>query len=250
MLDIIAFPALSTHIPPAIAIALYCIYPKEKRIDKELLRKLSIFHNALLVVFSAWTFISLCNIIREDGLVFASNYYFQNPKFDNIIYLFYLSKYYEFADTFLLYLNNKTPLFLQKFHHIGAVVVWHLAYVYQVDSVWIPSIANSFVHTIMYSYYLGCLLKVQQVRFLKKYITSLQLVQLFVPNFICLHFYKPPVENDFNYNVIKLFVAYVAILVVLFSKFFYDNYIVKEEATKKKASVEGKSVEVEGKKLK
>jgi hypothetical protein len=59
-------------------------------------------------------------------------------------------------DTFLLYLHGKTPIFLQKYHHIGAVISWHLVYVYKVDAIWLPSLANSFVHTVMYSYYLGC----------------------------------------------------------------------------------------------
>uniref|UniRef100_A0A6C0B667 Very-long-chain 3-oxoacyl-CoA synthase n=1 Tax=viral metagenome TaxID=1070528 RepID=A0A6C0B667_9ZZZZ len=216
---------LSSHITPILAIAGYVAYPKELRINPSLLYTLSVIHNGLLVAFSGWAFISLSQIIYTDGIVFQSNYYFQNPHFDRVIYWFYISKYYEFFDTFLLYLNGKSPIFLQKYHHIGAVICWHLHYVYKVDCLWIPSIANSFVHTIMYSYYLGCLLKVNQVRFIKKYITSLQLAQLFIPNFICLYYYVPPVETTFNYNLIKIFVGYVSILVILFSQFYYKNYI-------------------------
>lgn len=218
-------PNLLCHIAPILAIAGYFAYPKELRINQSVLYILSIVHNALLVLFSAWTFLSLSQILYTDGIVFQSNYYFQNPQFDKVIYLFYLSKYYEFFDTFLLYLNGKSPIFLQKFHHIGAVVCWHLPYVYKVDGIWIPSIANSFVHTIMYSYYLGCLLKINQVRFIKRYITSLQLTQLFIPNFFGLYYYAPPIETTFNYNLIKLFVGYVSVLVVLFSQFYYTNYI-------------------------
>ena len=218
-------PTLSSHITPLLAIAGYVLYPKQLRINPTLLSVLSVIHNSVLVAFSAWTFVSLSQILYNDGIVFQSNYYFQNPRFDTVIYWFYISKYYEFFDTFLLYLNGKTPIFLQKYHHIGAVVCWHLHYVYKVDCVWIPSIANSFVHTIMYSYYLGCLLKINQVRFIKKYITSLQLTQLFIPNFVCLYYYAPPIETAFNYNLIKLFVGYVSVLVVLFSQFYYTNYI-------------------------
>jgi hypothetical protein len=216
---------MSCHITPIVAIAGYLSYPKQLRINPTALYILSVVHNGLLVVFSAWTFVSLSQILYNDGIVFQSNYYFQNQQFDRIIYFFYMSKYYEFFDTFLLYLNGKSPIFLQKYHHIGAVICWHLMYFYKVDCIWIPSIANSFVHTIMYSYYLGCLLKVKQVRFIKKYITSLQLIQLFFPNFIGMYFYAPPVETVFKYNLMKLFFGYVAILIVLFSRFFYTNYI-------------------------
>jgi len=215
---------VSCHIIPLLAIAGYLLYPKQLRINPTLLYRLSIIHNGFLVAFSAWTFISLSQILYNDGIVFKSNYYFQNPHFDTVIYWFYISKYYEFFDTFLLYLNCKSPIFLQKYHHIGVVICWHLHYVYKVDCVWIPSIANSFVHTIMYSYYLGCLLKINKVRFIKKYITSLQLTQLIVPNIFCLY-YTPPIETVFNYNLIKLFIGYVFVLVVLFSRFYYTNYI-------------------------
>jgi hypothetical protein len=213
------------HIPPLLGIVGYLCYPKNLRIDACALYYLSIIHNCILVLFSAWTFLSLSQIIYTNGVVFQSNFYFQNPNFDKIIYYFYLSKYYEFFDTFLLYLNGKTPIFLQKYHHIGAVICWHLAYVYKADGIWIASIANSFVHTIMYSYYFGCLMKIKQVRFIKQYITSLQLTQLFIPNFILLYFYKPPIETELNYNIIKIFVGYVSILILLFLQFYYKNYI-------------------------
>ena len=144
--------------------------------------------------------------------------YFSNSRTIN-------SKYYEFFDTFLLYLNNKNPIFLQKYHHIGAVVCWHLLYVYKVDSIWIPTFANSFVHTIMYSYYLGCLLKIKWIRFIKKYITYLQLTQLTVPNCLALYLYYPPVETVFNYQLILFFFAYVCGLIGLFIQFFYKNYV-------------------------
>ena len=216
---------LSCNIYPLLAITSYIAYPKKLRINPSTLYFLSIVHNSLLIIFSAWTFISLSQILYNDGIVFQSNYYFKNSHFDNIIFWFYISKYYEFFDTFLLYLNGKSPIFLQKYHHIGAVICWHLLYFYKIDSIWIASIANSFVHTIMYSYYLGCLLKINQIKFIKKYITSLQLIQLVIPTFLGLYLYKPPIETIFNYNIIKIFVCYVCILIVLFLHFFYLNYI-------------------------
>ena len=213
-------PDLSCHITPLLSIAGYLAYPKQLRINPTVLYFLSVIHNGLLVAFSGWTFISLSRILYKDGIVFQSNYYFQNPHFDSIIYWFYISKYYEFFDTFLLYLNGKSPIFLQKYHHIGAVICWHLTYVYNVEGIWIATILNSFVHTIMYSYYIGCLLKINQVRFIKKYITSLQLCQL-IPQPISLYLYN----SDENYNILLFFTFYSVGLVILFGRFYYDNYI-------------------------
>jgi hypothetical protein len=220
---------VSCHIQPLIAIACYLAYPKHSRINPVLLYKLSVFHNMLLVMFSALTFASLANILYNDGIIFKSNYYFQNPQFDTIIYWFYLSKYYEFFDTFLLYLNGKTPIFLQKYHHIGAVISWHLMYQYKVDMVWMATLLNSGVHTIMYSYYLGCLLKINQVRLVKKYITSIQLGQ-FIILYSNFYLYRPPIETCFNYGIITFFAAYGLGIIALFSKFYYDSYVLKERS--------------------
>jgi hypothetical protein len=217
------------HIPPILAITGYINYPTQLRINPSLLYNLSLLHNGLLIVFSGWTFLSLSQLLYKEGLVFQSNYYFQNPNFDRIIFWFYMSKYYEFFDTFLLYLNGKTPIFLQKYHHIGAVLSWHLFYVYKVDGVWFGTLCNSFVHVIMYSYYLGCLLKINQVRVVKKYITTLQITQLLAGQPYVMIKYKPPVETHWNYFVMILFFIYLWGLVYMFSSFFYKNYINKHQ---------------------
>lgn len=221
----------SPHITPFVAITCYIVYPKQLRINPVLLYNLSVIHNGFLVAFSAWTFVSLSQILYYNGIVFEANYYFKNQQFDMVIYWFYLSKYYEFVDTFLLYLNGKTPIFLQKYHHIGAVISWHLMYEYKVDMVWMATLLNSFVHTIMYSYYLGCLLKVNQVRCIKKYITSMQLCQFFIL-YVNFYLYRPPIETWFNYYIITFFASYGIGIIGLFGRFYYDSYIHKKKIIK------------------
>jgi hypothetical protein len=216
------------HIPPMLAIAGYLKYPQNVRLQPTILHFFSVAHNTGLIIFSGWTFLSLCKILYNNGIVFQPNYYFSIPEFEKIIFYFYLSKYYEFFDTFLIYLKGKKPVFLQTFHHIGAVISWHLAYVYQIEGVWIPSLVNSFVHTVMYSYYLGYLLRIKQVQFIKKYITSLQLFQLVVPNIFGLYYYRYT-EVPFKYNIVLMLEIYIIGLVLLFGSFYYKNYITLPE---------------------
>jgi hypothetical protein len=187
---------------------------------------ISIIHNLLLIFFSGWTFLSLIFVLKENGIVFKSNYYFKDSNFDKIIYYFYLSKYYEFFDIILLYLQGKKPIFLQKYHHIGAAICWHLTYHYKVDVVWMATLFNSFVHTIMYSYYLGSLLKINNIWKIKKYITTLQLCQ-FIILYVNFYLYKPPVETLFNFSIISIFATYGIGIIILFSNFYYNNYIKK-----------------------
>lgn len=218
-----------TYYVPIIAIIGYVCYPKGLRINETVLYYISVCHNTTLIAFSAWVFFSVYGILEKHGFVFKPNYYFQDAEFDRIMYYFYLSKYYEFFDTFLLYLKGREPIFLQKYHHVGAVLAWHLAYVNKLDSIWIPSVANAFVHMIMYSYYLGCLLKIRQVKFIKPYLTCLQLVQLVGTMSLSNFYYTPPNESWKNYQVIWFVNLYNIGLIALFFDFFKKNYVEKQE---------------------
>ena len=104
---------------PIIGGLLYLSYPKSLKLSGNILFIFSAIHNMLLCLFSLYIFISMINILLVKGLIFESSYYFNDPIFDNIIFYFYISKYYEYIDTFLLYFQNKEPILLQKFHHIG-----------------------------------------------------------------------------------------------------------------------------------
>jgi hypothetical protein len=75
----IDFSPLFSHITPLLGIAGYIAYPKQLRINNSVLYFLSIIHNIALVSFSAYIFTSLSQILYKDGIVFQSNYYFQNP---------------------------------------------------------------------------------------------------------------------------------------------------------------------------
>lgn len=220
---------------PAIGTVAYLSWPKDMRLSPKPLYYLSVIHNSALILFSAYTFLSISSILWKEGIVFQKNYYFgnTNTNFDSVMYYFYLSKYWEYLDTFLIYLKGKKPMFLQSYHHVGAAIFWHLCYYNKVDAVWIPSLFNSFVHTVMYSYYLSTLVQWNGLRKLKPYITSLQLTQFFVCNGTTLYFYKPPVETQFNYTIICGFVAYTFGLIVLFGQFFWNSYCKKSSTLKK-----------------
>ena len=66
------------------------------------------------------------------------------------VYLFYISKYYEFIDTWIVCLKGRKPLFLQLYHHIGAVIGMWLLYITHNPWVWVFLVFNSFINSIMY----------------------------------------------------------------------------------------------------
>eukprot|EP01084_Bolivina_argentea_P025917 48186_1 len=76
-----------------------------------------------------------------------------NSTFGFWIFLFYLSKYYEFIDTFIVIARGRRPIFLQTFHHCGAVLgMWGIMVTSSTGG-YIFMVENSFIHTIMYFYY-------------------------------------------------------------------------------------------------
>jgi len=100
------------------------------------------------------------------------------------VYHFYLSKYVEFIDSFVLVLKGKKLLppensqfFLHVFHHtVTASIVW-VTFYRHVTIGWTGPLTNSFVHTIMYGYY-GL---VEIFEFIRPYgvriVTPIQIVQ-------------------------------------------------------------------------
>ena len=191
------------------------------------IKTFAIFHNLFLALFSLYIFVYLCNILYKKGIHYESQYYLKmstKTESDSLIYAFYLSKYYEYMDTFILKTQGKKTSFLQTFHHCGAVICWYLGYYYKVDTIVIATFLNSGIHTMMYTYYLLTTMKCK-VGFVKPLITVCQILQLLVGNLSSLYYYYPPVESLFNYLIIIFMNIYVLILIGLFGNFYYKSYI-------------------------
>eukprot|EP01134_Creolimax_fragrantissima_P008614 CFRG8614T1 len=94
---------------------------------------------------------------------------------DKFIYVFYLSKFWEYIDTVFLILGKKNVIFLHWFHHLITPSICWVAYQYSGTMAWIGPLSNSFVHVCMYSYY--TLTYFGMPRTLGKYITKIQITQ-------------------------------------------------------------------------
>ncbi len=202
-----------------------------KSLCESCFRGFSIAHNALLSGFSGYICASLLKVVMEQGMVIKSVHFMSQPDIKNLILWFYLSKYYEYFDTFLLYMKGRNPIFLQKYHHVGAVICWHLCYIYDVDMIIYGTILNSGIHTVMYAYYLATLFK-WDIRSMRMYITSGQMIQLATGVIMGAYYYRPPIESWENYSVILFFNVYIAGLMYMFGEFMVNNYWVKKNAVK------------------
>ena len=195
-------------------------------IHPNIIHNFSLVHNLFLQLFSLYTFINLLNVFIHNAVYAGPQYYFNIPGVENVLFWFYLSKYYEFIDTFILYAKKREPIFLQKFHHMGATFIWHLGYVYKLDSIYFASLLNSGVHSIMYLYYFCCMFPniSNKIRKYKLYITIIQIVQLAYGVF-AIPWYYYVIENNSNKCIIIIFEAYIAVLIYLFCQFIYTRTI-------------------------
>jgi hypothetical protein len=137
--------------------------------------------------------------------------------------VFYISKYYEFADTWILLLKGKEASFLQVYHHAG--IVFNMWGAVASQSSWLLSVVllNSMIHTLMYTYFLLKTIEPKIEIKAAKYLTQAQIGQFFTGilstlpvlywgdqcdsqssrfMLICLHVY--------GYGLIALFVAFSA----------------------------------------
>ena len=98
-----------------------------KKANKRLFTLTVVAHNVALAVFSLWMALRSWPLFlgtwSSDGVreVHCSPAFWDN-EFGYLAKVFYASKFYEFADTWLLVLKNKQPSFLQKYHHAGIVI--------------------------------------------------------------------------------------------------------------------------------
>jgi hypothetical protein len=217
---------------PIIAAKQYLTIPKKWRkavnaLEQADVESFSMIHNLGLFAFSLYTFVQLFSAIVRNGIVAQNGYYFNTVNVRPLLFWFYLSKYYEYIDTMILYARKKDPIFLQKFHHVGATFCWHLGYFYEFEGVFFASLVNSGIHTIMYFYYFLSMFKVIRpfVNKYKIYITTMQLTQL-VCGFITIPYYYYNKESLVNQRIIIVFDIYIGCLILLFSQFMLKNYSV------------------------
>jgi len=159
-------------------------------------------------------------------------------------YIFYISKFYELIDTYLIVLKKKPIIFLHVWHHFvmpitcwaGLEGKWCLA-------LWTSTFWNSFVHVLMYYYYTISTFGYNP--WWKKHLTALQIFQFvngFVYTLTFFYYYLDDFKITFSepsilpivtftqgctgdLRIVLLMFSVNCSFLVLFSQFFIENYI-------------------------
>jgi hypothetical protein len=156
------------------------------------------------------------------------------------------------VDTAVILAKGKQASFLQYYHHAGALLCMWAGVRYMSPPFWSSVTFNSGVHTLMYTYYGLIAMRVSLPRFLKRALTSIQIVQIVSGNLIFISqlftSYKIPVtelqSNSDGHGIAKvvyrttpcivtsgqafaiwLSILYLTPLMVLFFQFFAQSYL-------------------------
>ncbi|XP_014614938.1 PREDICTED: elongation of very long chain fatty acids protein 1 [Polistes canadensis] len=153
-----------------------------------------------------------------------------------VVYIYYICKLIELLDTvfFVLRKKDKQISFLHVYHHsIMPCASW-------IGVRWLPGghgtflgLINSFIHIIMYSYYLLSTFgpRIQPYLWWKKYLTSMQLLQ-----FIIVGFHGSlAIFNNCNFPKIPngLMIINAIVFIYLFGSFYVQTYNTSLKVEKK-----------------
>lgn len=156
-----------------------------------------VLHNLALTVFSGITFVNVfilfINNFRTRPLLegFCDlDKTWSNSGVAMWIWIFYLSKYYELLDTFILLSKGKQSSFLQTFHHAGSIISMWLQAATRLSFGWVFVLFNSFIHTVMYTYYTLTCFGYQPSW--KRLLTRMQIIQFLVGDPLAMVYFLIP----------------------------------------------------------
>ncbi|KAL7530223.1 hypothetical protein ACHAXR_003369 [Thalassiosira sp. AJA248-18] len=165
----------------------------------------------------------------------------KDPPIGNLLWLFYISKVWDFWDTIFIVLGKKWRQlsFLHVYHHFTIFLFyWLNVNVLYDGDIFLTILLNGFIHTVMYTYYFICMHTKDKKTgkslpiWWKSSLTSFQLIQftLMMSQATYLVFHGC---DKVSLRVTKVYFVYILSLFFLFAKFFVNSYI---KPSKKKSA--------------
>ena len=186
-----------------------------------------VFQSVVLLSLACYTYIDVAN--THDMVIFnfvgVSNRVadvHKTQSFPLVLYIFLVSKVFEWFDTVLLIVNNKKVIPLHWWHHSTIGVAFYTGY-FCSSLIWIGSL-NSLIHIVMYLYYADF----PGVRSVARYLTQLQIIQLF--GGVCMNYVSFQYTTDPKYK----FYSMISLLICLSYGLMFVQFYMKRYSHKKK----------------
>ncbi|KAH6654001.1 GNS1/SUR4 family-domain-containing protein [Truncatella angustata] len=142
-------------------------------------------------------------------------------------WIFYLSKFYEVLDTFIILAKGKYSSTLQTYHHAGAMMCMWAGIRYMAAPIWVFATVNSFIHALMYTYYTVTAFNIRVPSVIKRTLTTMQITQFLIgASYTMLHsfvYYTIPVQVPTTQPVASVSSAVAAATEVVKTGGFLDG---------------------------
>ncbi|XP_063925043.1 very long chain fatty acid elongase 4-like [Zophobas morio] len=194
------------------------------------LKEILLVYNFVQIVLNALLCLQLLKMRPKGGyLCFRPLHKEDDDLVDTLAmhYYYYILKIFDFMDTVFMVLRKKNNQisFLHTYHHITTfAMAWYGGAYYPGGLAFYVGVGNTFVHSVMYLYYLVSSLQYKSVLWWKKYITILQLVQHWILLFFALVSLLNP-HCDYSKILSGLGLCNMVVLIYFFTKFYIDNYL-------------------------
>lgn len=218
------------------------------------LKNLMAFYNLIQVVVSAY----MCYVAFENG--WRHYNWFKCTPVDtsmspqamnmaSITWWYFISKFLEFSDTFFFIARKKfgQVSYLHVYHHVSMPIMsWIIARFVPGGHETFGGLWNTFVHTLMYSYYFlsGLGPAIQPFLWWKRHLTKVQMVQFCAVLSHSLHLVLWKPDCDYPWQISGMAVFQTITLFAFFFNFYVRNYEVK--AKNRKTEAKGIQVESNG----
>lgn len=197
----------------------------------ETFKRVTLVHNLLLCAYSLYTCINVWSLTLEhlrlygyENTVCSSRLWRSGMNFWG--FLFYLSKYWELVDTFLLIWKGRQPSFLQVYHHAVTLVCAYMLQASHSTVMFLFVGLNSAIHTIMYAYYALTVVGIRTS--VKSLITVLQMIQFCVGNMFAaptLFLRSGRCTSSAQQLSVAAIMLHATFLIYLFAKFYKKTYL-------------------------
>uniref|UniRef100_A0A7S2UR25 Elongation of fatty acids protein n=1 Tax=Attheya septentrionalis TaxID=420275 RepID=A0A7S2UR25_9STRA len=162
----------------------------------------------------------------------CNNFDTENPPLAHLLYLFYLSKVWDFWDTIFIVIGKKWRQlsFLHVYHHTTIFLFyWLNSHVNYDGDIYLTILLNGFIHTVMYTYYFICMhTKVPETGkslpiWWKSSLTMMQLIQFVSMMSQATYLLVSGCEENTS-RVTALYFVYILSLFFLFAQFYISSY--------------------------
>jgi len=193
------------------------------------------FYNVSQIFLCAYMTIEAFMLAYRNGYhaMPCNNYSRDDPPVANLLWLFYVSKIWDFWDTIFIVLGKKWRQlsFLHVYHHFTIFLFYWLNANSTYDGdIFLTILLNGFIHTVMYTYYFICMHTKDPKTgkslpiWWKSSLTSMQLIQFVTMMSQASYILVNQCESA-SMRVTATYLGYILSLFFLFAQFFVNSYM-------------------------